>query len=556
MTIADKIISVRKCPYLPLALLLLALSTIFLFGGERHRFYRTDSNALTANHMTMAMNISPEHNFVGYFYRALDPEGKTVYFPYNRFPPGGYALIKLATLPFVDNLSANLYVGRLLMLAFFTAAALFAYLALSRIAANQWMALTATLLAFASYYGLLYNDMVTPEGTPDLFGVMLTFHGMVIFAQEGRFRQLLIKTCIALLLGWHVYALLLTFIVLGLGRELIRLLRNPRTSVNSYLLLLRSRYVKLGVVSLLVGVAVLAFNFTNEYFALNGETPLAELPSVQSALRRTGTGFGYVPGKSVPEWQSFLEEQLYRVGVASTPYALAEYSNASSTFGRAPWILLGAVMGIGAFGALLIDRRFIRHRMLLATLALFGFCWALLARQQVAFHYFEGVYYIGIPLVLFALILLFIRKRFGSRLVVGLAAAALAIFGLSTYQMSFVGNDSEAADRQEAIFKEFQAIRDKIPQGKIVHIFIPSNWDADVAFAGSTRASIFYLSGRVIAHGERPSLCRLADFAITTERDEGAALITPHNRLRFLYKRSSDPAQLAHFERVCQWKVY
>lgn len=555
MIIADKIVSVRKWTYLPLALLLLALSTIFLFGGERHRFYRPDSNALTANHMTMAMNLSPERNFVGYFYRALDSEGKTVYFPYNRFPPGGYALIKLATLPFGDNLSVNLYVGRLLMLSFFTAAALFAYLALSRIVANRWVALTATLLAFASYYGLLYNDMVTPEGMPDLFGVMLTFHGIVIFAQEERFRQLLIKACIALALGWHVYALLLTFIALGLGSDLIRLFSNPRASISSYLLLLRSRYMKLGVVSLLVGLAVLTFNFTNEYFALNGETPLAELPSVQSALRRTGTGFGYVPGKSVPEWQSFLEEQLYRVGVASAPYALAEYSNASSVFGRAPWILLGAVMGIGAFGALLIDRRFIRRRMLLATLALFGFCWALLARQQVAFHYFEGVYYIGIPLVLFALALLFIRKRFGSRLIVGLAAAALAIFGLSAYQMSFVGNDSEAAERQESMFKEFQAIRDKIPQGKIVHIFIPSNWDADVAFAGSTRASIFYLSGRVIAHGERPRLCRLADFAITMERDEGAALITPHNRLRFLYERSSDSAQLAHFERVCQWKI-
>ena len=550
----DKLTSFMNCSYIPLVLLLLALSTIFLFGGERHRFYRVGSNALTANHMTMAMNLSPEHNFVGYFYRALDPEGKTVYFPYNRFPPGGYALIKSATLPFGDNLSANLYVGRLLMLSFFAAAALFAYLAISRIVANRWVALTAALLAFASYHGLFYNDMVTPEGMPDLFGVMLTFHGIVIFAQEGRFRQLLIKACIALLLGWHVYALLLTFIVLGLGSELIRLFNNPRTSVSSYLLLLRSRYVRLGVVSLIVGVAVLAFNFTNEYFALNGETPLAELPSVQSALRRTGTGFGSVPGKSVPEWQSFLEEQLYRVGVASAPYALAEYSNASNRFGRAPWILLGAVMGIGALGALLIDRRFIRHRMLLATLALFGFCWALLARQQVAFHYFEGVYYIGIPLVLFALALLFIRKRFGSRLIVGLAAVALAIFGLSAYQMSFVGNDSEAAERQ-AIFKEFQAIRDKIPQGKIVHIFIPSNWDADVAFAGSTRASIFYLSGRVIVHGERPGLCRLADFAITTERDEGAALITPHNRLRFLYERSSDSAQLAHFERICQWKI-
>ena len=555
MTIAAKFASVRKSTYAPLALLLLALSSVFLFGGERDRFYRPGSNILTANHMTVAINLSPEHNFVGYLYRALDPEGKTVYFPYNRFPPGGYALIKFATLPFVDNLSAILYVGRLLMLSFFAAAALFAYLALSHIASNRWIALTATLLAFSSYYGLFYNDMVTPEGMPDLFGVMLTFHGITIFAQERRFQQLLVKACIALLLGWHVYALLLTFIVLGLGSELIRLFRSPRASISSYLALVRSRYVKLGVVSLLVGVAILTFNFTNEYFAMNGETPLSELRSVQSALRRTGTGFGYVPGKSIPEWQPYLKEQIYRVAIASAPYALVEYGDASSTFGRSPWILLGAVMGAGALGALLIDRRFIRYKMLLAALALFGFCWTLLARQQVAFHYFEGIYYIGIPLVLSALVLLFIHKRFGSRLILGLAAVALTIFVLSGYRMSLVGDDSEAAEQAGAIFKEFQAIRDKIPQGKIVHIFIPSNWEADTAFAGSTRASIFYLSGRVIVHGERPELCRLADFAITTQRDEGAALLTPHNRLRFLYARSSDPAQLAHFEEVCLWKV-
>lgn len=554
MTIANKFTSVRKWPNLPLALLFLALSTVFLFGGERYRFYRPGGNILTANYMTVAMNLSLEHNFVGYYYRALNPEGDVVYFPYNRFPPGGYALIKLVTLPFIDNLSASLYVGRLLMLSFFAAAALFAYLALSRIVANRWIALTATLLAFSSYYCLFHNDTVATDAMPDLFGAMLTFHGIVIFVQEGRFRQLLVKACLTLLLGWHVYALLLTFIVLGLGSELIKLSTRPRASIRSYVMLLRSRYVLLGGVSLFVGVGILAFNFTNEYLALKGETPFSELRSVESALRRTGVGFSDTYDKGILEWRRFLKEQIYRAVVASAPYTFAEseYGKALINFERTSWVLLVAVMGVGA---LLIDLRPIRRKTLLATLALFGFCWALLARQQVALHDFEGIYYIGIPIVSSALVLLFIRKRLGSRLIVGLAVAALAMFCLSAYQMSLVGNDSETAEFQGAIFNEFQAIRDKIPPDKIVHIFIPSSWEADTAFAGSTRASIFYLSGRVIAHGEKPELCRLADFAITTERDEGPALVTPHNKLRFLYKRSSDPAQLAHFEEICLWKV-
>lgn len=554
MTIVDKFTSVRKSPYLPLALLLFALSTVFLFGGERHRFYRPGGNILTANYMTVALNLSPERNFVGYYYRALNPEGDAVYFPYNRFPPGGYALIKLATLPFGDNLSASLYVGRLLMLAFFAGAALFAYLALSRIVANRWVALTSTLLAFSSYYCLFHNDTVATDAMPDMFGVMLTFHGIAIFTQEGRFRQLLIKACIALLLGWHVYALLLTFIVIGLGSELIKLFRSPRASTSSYIALLRSRYALLGSVALLVGVGILAFNFTNEYFAMNGETPLTELRSVQSALRRTGLGLSDTYDRGILEWQPFLKEQIYRTVIASLPYAFAEseYGKALSKFEQAPWVLLVAVMGVGA---LLIDLRHVRRKTLLAALALFGFCWALLARQQVALHDFEGMYYIGIPLVSFTLILLFIHKRLGARLVVGLAVAVLALFGLSAYQMSLVGNDAETAGFQDAIFSEFQAIRDKIPQDKVVYIPIRPSWQADTVFAGTTRASIFYLSGRVIVHGERPYLCRLADFAITTERDEGPALITPHNQLRFLYERSSDPKQVAHFDEICLWKV-
>ena len=555
MTIANKIASVRKCPNLPLALLLIALSTVFLFGGERHRFYRSGSNVLTANYMAVAMNLSPEHNFVGHYYRTLNPEGDVVYFPYNRFPPGGYALIKLATLPFGGNLSASLYVGRLLMLTFFIAAALFAYLALSRIAANRWIALTATLLTFSSYYCLFHNDTVATDAMPDLFGVMLTFHGIVIFAQEGRFRQLVVKACIALLLGWHVYALLLTFIVIGLGRELIKLsTRRPRGSIYSYMTLpFRSRYMLLGGVSLLGGVGILAFNFTNEYFAMNGETPLMELRSVKSTIRRTGLGLNDTYDKGILEWQPFLKEQIYRGVIASMPYAFAEseYGKALSKFEQTPWVLLATVMGAGA---LLIDLKRFRHKALLAALSLFGFCWALLARQQVALHDFEGIYYIGIPLVLFTLLLLFIHKRLGGRLVVALAITALPLFGLSAYQMSLVGNDAETAEFQNAIFNEFQAIRDKMPQDKVVYIPIRPSWQADTVFAGTTRASIFYLSGRVIVHTKNPELCRLADFVITAQREEGTALLTPNNRLRFLYERSPELTHISHIPEVCQWK--
>ena len=56
---------------LPLALLFLALATVFLFGGGRGHFYPVvgqygmthNHNGITQNHMTVAMNLSPEHGF-------------------------------------------------------------------------------------------------------------------------------------------------------------------------------------------------------------------------------------------------------------------------------------------------------------------------------------------------------------------------------------------------------------------------------------------------------------------------------------------------------------
>ena len=233
-----------RSAWLPLALLLIALSTVFIFGGDRGDFYRPAGqlpfgcrdaicngrfhppagahNWMSSEHLTIAVNLSPEHGFQRFAIRFVDENGDVRYTPYNRFPIGGYVSMKLATLPVSGNPSAQITAARVLMLLFFSGAALLAYLSLCRLVPSRWVALTATLLGFSSYYLLYYNDMTANEGMVDLFGVMLTFHGMVVFMQEGRFRQLLVKTCIALLLGWHVFALLLPFVIFGLASDLIR----------------------------------------------------------------------------------------------------------------------------------------------------------------------------------------------------------------------------------------------------------------------------------------------------------------------------------------------
>ena len=536
-------------------LLLLALSTVFIFGNDRSHFYRPGHhNWVSSEHLAVAVNLSPEHNFLMFHRQTLDAKGAVSYQPYNRFPIGGYALIKAATLPFSDDLSAQIYAARMLMLLFFAAAAVLAYQALSRLTPDRdrWIALTATLLAFSSPYCLYYSDMINPETVMDLFGVMLTFHGMVVFVQEDRFRQLLGKVCAALLLGWHVFALLLTFIILGMASELVRAFsRLNRVGVEPVAALrppfaLAGRYLTLGVVPLLFGSSLLALNFTNEYFALNGNQSWTDLPSFQSMLARTGQNPDFnARYADILAWPSFLERLFSDIGSGiSVPFSLLGYINdaaaerptitdAAAERPTAPWdFIAGAVMFCACLLSLTCVRR-VGHGILLATLVLYGFCWSLPMRNNVAVHDYESLSHIGIPLVLFSLVLSYLRQLFGNRPVYCLSIAALWIFCSSSYQMGRVGHSAAAADFHHAIIADFNTIRD-ITSGRSVRAATPDNPLLTRAFAGATHALDYYLAGSVITfqyqHGDPPT-----DFLITRGRVEDVTTFTPGNRMRFLY---------------------
>ena len=218
------------------------------------------------------------------------------------------------------------------MLAFFVLGAVSAYLALCRLVASRWVALAATLTAFSSFWLLYYNDMVATESMPSLFGVLLAFHGMVVFVQEGRFRQLLVKACAALLLGWHVYALLIAFIGLGLARELVGALplfprfgRSDQERRGEAAAAAPGRYLALGAVTLLFGTALLSFNLGNEYIALGGRVPPAELPTVRSMIHRLGLGGEPLAiHVELLAWPRYLEGQFRRIGGMTLPFGWIE----------------------------------------------------------------------------------------------------------------------------------------------------------------------------------------------------------------------------------------
>lgn len=553
----------RRRESLPAILLALALAVVFALSSTRDHFY-APPEWQTSKSMAVAENLSPSHAFRMFTHLSFGENGDPFYVPYSRFPIGGFALIKLAALPFGEDLAVKLFAARMLMLALFAAAAFLAYQSIARIASNRWIALTATLIAFSSYYILSYTSRVSTEMMIDLFAVTLAFHGMVVFMQEGRFKQLLIKTCVALLLGWHAYAFIAPFIALGFGSELVNALtvrQDLRSRVKSlFSTTLRSRFLMLGAAALLLIVAILSFNFISEYTAYDGEVSIIDLPSAQSMIGRSGFQSG---SQEEFPWGDFLRAQFYRIAGATIPPSLTNWPGiALETPPNKPPLHLAA-LGILAAIASLLGLLFARgRRILLATLALSGFFWALPLRHNTAYygHQFEAIYYVGIPLTLVTLLLLAARGDRCRRLLPAGALAALLIFTLSAFHIIAKGPEAaRATERQQTILADFAEIR-KFTQGK--NVLVAQTAAEREALYPNRTATWLYLVGSNIRHlqpidggGGGASFHLLSDltpraedapahdFVVASSKVDQFPTLTPDNSIVFLYG-PVDPEEL------------
>lgn len=496
---------------IPPLLLAVAFACVFIFQNDAHSFSNDAHGFLSSHGMTVSAHLSSEHRFLMLNRVLRDKDGSVRYSVYNRFPIGAFAAIRLATYSFQHDLSMQIAIARSLMNLFFVAAAYFAYLSLLRLGKNRWVAAIATLLAFSSYYCLLYNDMIFND-VPTMFGLLLVFHGMVLFLQEGRFYQLVAKSGVALFLGWQVYAILLPFTLIGIVIDLF-LTRSLRGVV-------QSRYFALGTISLLVGVVILTVNLTGEYLAT--EALIQELPTVQKMLWRFGladAGEYEERHESELVWDTFFEEQTYRVGRMSLPYAWRNWAPLTSQL-----VLWGRI----AFVASLAAAAFLRWRVATISLVLSGICWALPMRYFVAFHDFQSLYYIGIPLIFFYAIALSVRKI--PRILPGLACVALLVFILSCVQLN-VEKSNNRDNGRNTFTTDFQRIANKVSRQRNVFI----NGDHST-MGGAFHATSFYLARNYVVQSREE-----ADFIVSAIPVDNAMLLTPNNERVFLYAPNIEP---------------
>ena len=563
----------RRLGWVPFAVLLLALASMFLVRGGAAPFDRPGHhNTNTALHMAVARNLSPEHRFLMFRHRWAAADGTAAYDLYNRFGVGGYALVKLAILPFGDDLEAQVSAARMLALGFFVAAGALAFLSLRRLTDNGWLALAATLVPFSSSYCLHYSDMPNPEAFMSVFGLLLTFHGAVVFTQDGRFPQLPVKACVALLLGWQALAVLAPFVALGMAATARRAFAAARPDGpwrrfrNTAGAALKGRHALAGGIALAFACVVLGWNFTNEHRALDGGRAFTGLPSFNSMLRNAGVGEAKDrPGARPFGWGEFVGDQFRRIGVMSLPYGLraATGHGYGGAAGRSPGggasgprqpaagALAATVtmLGVGVFLVAVVALKWMRWRALTASLLVSGFCWALPVRHQAFLHDFIALFHIGVPLVFLVAALTVLRRWLGEGVHKGSAVVAAVVFVWSAAEMGRAGEPAAAAGLRTGMLADFEAIRRQTAGAKV--------FAAHRVMAGEFASSpydmahlvAFHLPGSVLAlaHWGRAAAPAAADFVVVPWRLPGAASLTPGNRWAFLYER---PAFAAAWRRA------
>ena len=529
----------------PLLLLAAALSYIFVFGEHRGHFHWILDWTSSVN-MAVAVNLSPDHDFLGFIYRFVGRSGDLAYMAYNRYPIGAAVLTKLAIAPFEGDLSAQIFAAKTLSVLLFCGAALLAFSALDRLFRDRWGAAAAVLLAFSSWYALVFADLIG-EGMVCLFGVMLAFHGLAVFAREGRFRQLLVKTCAALLLGWHVTGLVLAFVVLSAASAAVG---RATTDVRPRF----GRIALYGGMSFVFAVFVMSINFLAEYRMIGGA--FMDLPSVQSALNRTGIADS-LGTRSVETVTKVLKESIARVGDNSIPFAFFD-PGANTVRGMPPKAPVNALAaGFVVLATVCAGLFFIGHRIVIASFVLSGFAYGQMA-IFTSWHDHEGVYYIPASLIFYSLVMRLARRalepHFASALYI---ASAAAIFGASNVKMSGVaevtppvGGDAaaqalrsfgggRAAEAQKTVVSDFDAVRAIMPRGARVFVTTGRGAADVIAFSGARSALYIYLSGYVVTHHRSDRIDEgveyRPDFVLSRERVDSPFLLTPGNGMVFLY---------------------
>lgn len=458
---------------------------------------------LSAHGATLAANMSLRNGGFTYERADVGTDGEIEISAYNRFPAPPFLLMRWAMLAGGSRLDLQILFARRLMYIFFFAAVVTAFLIAFELTGSAPVGVSVSLLAFSSWYLNQYNDMIFND-VPALFGLLLAGHGAVVHALHGRKGQLYAKALIGAAMGWQVLAFLFVHTVVRAVWVAARR-RSPWAPLRD-----AAPWASLAAAGL--ALALLGWNLLHEQRA-TGKS-FGELPTLQSARFRAGmdekTAARYEEHLA---WGNFLRQEAYRIGRMCFPNP---YRPESQELRHRFFEIYGVVVLIAAAVGVCL----LRHRIVLLPFLLCGFAWSFPMRAFTAFHDFQSMFYVGVPLSLFLAILSPVRR---SRVAGGLlTAACIAAFLVSNIERQKAKSAESAWTTR--VTSDFQSIARVAEKGKAFH-FDRVSYQMVVGHARD-----FYLSGSYLS-GTREA----ADYVISTDREFGPAPLTPTNTYLFLF---------------------
>ena len=542
---------------LPFALLLLAFGGMFLSAGAGGRFVRpVGEDPVAAGTLARAANLNAEHFFVRFSHRTLEPDGSVAYHRDGGGAPGGDFALRFVTGQFPRDHTARLTAARVLMALFFFGAALLAYLSLARMLERRWPALSAVLLVF-SWFWAGSGDVVAAAGPPALFGVFLAFHGLVVFAQEGRLRPALVACGAGVLFSFAALALILMFVsgfVLLSAWENRRLRnRDGEGEGNAAAAVLPPgfrrgfdrRLPALAGFGLAVVLATWGLDALNTRALLAGEGVRDGVSAAGSSLLGEGedSGAGPAAGRGSPG-------VFHRLGsIVAVPGAPDRGAAGDPGFGAAP--VFGALLALAA----VVGAARSRWRVPFLALSLSGFAAAGGAAPEVG-----RLAHLGLALVAVSLGLSILRRLRGAGPARIAAGAAVGIALLLGHRGAEGPGEAETAAGEARVRQDFDRVRrtlqrrgagaavvapgdpfrsllgfrDEARSRAEAAVFVPGDPFRGGAFAGG-RATAWYLAGFVLAGEERRPA---AEYLLGDEPGPGLGRLTPWNREVFLHDRA------------------
>lgn len=441
------------------ALLLLGLAALSLFAFQNHitGFDVGHHGFLSAHGLTLAKSLFTGNHFLMFTQISRQANGQLTYEPYSRFPLFSFLIIGLAIQPFEPHLAWQVYAARQVMNVFFVLSLFVCFKIIKALTGDAFIGLSVTFAAFSSTPLLYYSDMVFND-IPTLWGFLLALL-LVVRNQRSTLPLgwLVGISCVSVCLGWQPYTV---FGVWCLG-DFLKELQAGKITRHTLRAFSRRPAVIALLAALLTGIVILSLQMLNEWTVIRG--PLLELPSVHAGLWRLGLAPApaYNAQPEVLDWGNYFRVQVRNALGMTFPFALVFPVDVTNTLSLA---LATLVTGALVAGSVLRWKALIRHYPILLTWVLPGVLWAVLFRNFVAFHNFQSIYYIGLPMALFTLLSSYLNSR-AAKIT---AVLFCFLFILNVRNINLI--KASGAENLNQMTQEFQAIYDRLPARSTVFI--------------------------------------------------------------------------------------